>query len=43
MKQLVDKLEENSRFICQKRKAVNFSVGDTDKIDNWEKYAIKKF
>ena len=37
MKQLVEKLEENSRFVCQKRKAVNFGVGDADKIEIWEK------
>ena len=37
MKQLVEKLEENSRFICQRRKAVTFGVGDAEKIENWEK------
>ena len=36
MKQLVEKLEENSRFICQRRKAVTFGVGDAEKIKNWE-------
>ena len=37
IKQLVEKLEENSRFICQRRKAVTFGVGDAEKIENWEK------
>ena len=37
MKQLVEKLEENSRFICQRRKAVTFGMGDAEKIENWEK------
>ena len=42
MKQLVEKLEENSRFICQRRKAVTFGVGDAEKIENWEKEVSKR-
>ena len=36
MKQLVDKIEENSRFIIAARKSANFGVGEKDKISVWE-------
>ena len=32
MKQLIEKIQENSNFIFQKRKSVNFSIQDTAKI-----------
>jgi nucleolar complex protein 2 len=36
IKQLVTKMEENSRFIVDRRKLVTFSIADTPAVENWE-------
>ncbi len=36
IKQLVDKIEENSRHVSQKRKSATFGVADSEQIARWE-------
>ena len=36
IKQLLEKIEENSKYTSNERRSVTFSVNDTDKIGAWE-------
>ncbi|CAG2167082.1 unnamed protein product [Oppiella nova] len=36
LKQLLDKIEDNSKLICEKRKNVEFSISDSLSINSWE-------
>ncbi|ESO91330.1 hypothetical protein LOTGIDRAFT_228791 [Lottia gigantea] len=37
IKQIVDKIDENSKFITQKRKYVNFTLENDNAVDAWER------
>ncbi|XP_046562376.1 nucleolar complex protein 2 homolog [Haliotis rubra] len=37
IRQIVDKVEENVKFITQRRKAVTFAISDTKSVDAWQR------